>query len=352
MIDFSKYLIQETADLYTALTALNDVSTSGLTLFVVDEKYKLLGTVTDGDIRRALIGGAGVNEKVVNIMNAKPYYLLEGEDNVLKYREIKNKSISVVPLVDKNRTIIDICIVKNNKSILPIDAVLMAGGKGERLRPLTESCPKPLLRVGDKAIIDYNVESLIKFGVKNVHVTVNYLKEQLIAHFEEPKLGVKINVVEEPKFLGTAGGILYVDNFHNDTILLMNSDLFTNINFEDFYLHFKETNADMSVAAFPYNVSVPFGIFELEGDRVKSILEKPTYNYYANAGIYLIKREFLKFIPKDTFFNTTDLINLLISKGYKVVRFPINGTWIDIGRKDEYERVCNLVKEMNLYENI
>ena len=242
--------------------------------------------------------------------------------------------------------IVDVVNLKEHESYLPIDAILMAGGKGERLRPLTEYTPKPLLKVGDKCIIDYNIDRLINYGVRHLSVTVNYLKEQLEEHFAKPRGKVQVNTVREPKFLGTIGSVKYVEKIYNDTVLLMNSDLFTNIDYEDFYLHFKEHDADMSIAAVPYTISVPYGIFELDGRNVKGVLEKPTYNYYANAGIYLIKRELLNLIPKDEFYNATDFMEMLLQMGYKVIRFPLNGTWIDIGNPQEYQKAKELVKHI------
>lgn len=252
----------------------------------------------------------------------------------------------LVPILDKEHHITEIINLERYKTRLPIDAVLMAGGKGERLRPLTENTPKPLLPVGEKAIIDHNIDRLISYGVKNISVTVNYLREQLEEHFAEPRSEVKVQTVREPKYLGTIGSIRFVKKFYNGTVLVMNSDLFTNINYEDFYLHFKEHNAEMSVAAVPYTVSVPYGIFDLDGREIQRLIEKPTYNYYANAGIYLIKRSALDEIPEDTYFNATDLIEKLISEGKKVIRFPLNGTWIDIGNPQEYQKANELVKHM------
>ena len=234
-----------------------------------------------------------------------------------------------------------------NNTRLPIDAVLMAGGKGERLRPLTEKTPKPLLPVGEKAIIDHNIDRLITYGVNHINVTVNYLAEQIEEHFKESRDGVKVHTVREPKYLGTIGAVRFVETFYNDTVLVMNSDLFTNINYEDFYIHFLEHDADMSVAAVPYSISIPYGIMDIEGKRdIKGLIEKPTYNYYANAGIYLIKKDVLDFIPRDSFYNATDLIEELISRGWKVIRFPLNGTWIDIGNPQEYQKANELVKHL------
>ena len=156
-----------------------------------------------------------------------------------------------------------------------------------------------------------------------------------------------MQTVREPEYLGTIGSIRFVKEFYNDTILVMNSDLFTNINYEDFYLHFLEHDADMSVAAVPYSVSIPYGIMDLEGRRnIKGLVEKPIYNYYANAGIYLIKKSTLDYIPEETFFNATDLIETLIAKKRKVIRFPLNGTWIDIGNPQEYQKANELVKHL------
>jgi NDP-sugar pyrophosphorylase family protein len=238
--------------------------------------------------------------------------------------------------------IVEIINLEIYSTRLPIDAVLMAGGKGERLRPLTEKTPKPLLPVGGKAIIDHNIDRLIANGVKHINVTVNYLGEQLEEHFKESKGDIKVQTVREPKYLGTIGSIRFVKEFYNDTILVMNSDLFTNIDYEDFYVHFKEHDAEMSVAAVPYNVQIPYGIFDLKGREIQGLIEKPTYNYYANAGIYLVKCSALAEIPEDTFYNATDLIEKLISEGKKVIRYPLNGTWIDIGSPQEYRRANEL----------
>jgi NDP-sugar pyrophosphorylase family protein len=172
------------------------------------------------------------------------------------------------------------------------------------------------------------------------------LKEQIEAHYHEPRNGVQIQTVREPKFLGTIGSIKFVPKFYNDIVLLMNSDIFTNIDYEDFYLHFLQHDAEMSVAAIPYNVSIPYGILDLEGRNIQGLIEKPKYTYYANAGIYLIKRRAIDEIPDDAFFNATDLVEKLIAEGKKVIRYPLNGTWIDIGNPQEYQKANDLVKHL------
>lgn len=341
------HFISKDITLLEALGQINSVAPEPLVLFVLDEEKRMVGTLTDGDSRRALIAGASVNDKVEKIMHRYFNYMkIEDINDVKEIKRQKEMQMKLVPVLDSNNHIVEIINLEKFKTRLPIDAVLMAGGKGERLRPLTEKTPKPLLPVGGKAIIDHNIDRLINYGVKHISVTVNYLKEQLETHFEEPRGDVHVQTVREPKFLGTIGSIRFVKEFHNDTILVMNSDLFTNINYEDFYLHFREHDAEMSVAAVPYTVSVPYGIFDLDGRDIQGLIEKPTYNYYANAGIYLIKRSALDEIPDDTFFNATDLIEKLIVEGKKVIRFPLNGTWIDIGNPQEYQKANELVKHI------
>lgn len=343
------HLINQNVSLIEALAQINAVAPEPLVLFVMDDERRMVGTLTDGDSRRALIAGASVNDKVEKIMHRDFNYMkVEDVDDVKEIKRQRDLKMRLVPVLDAGNHIVEIINLEKYNSRLPIDAVLMAGGKGERLRPLTLETPKPLLKVGDKCIIDHNIDRLISYGVKNISVTVNYLKEQIEEHFVEPRGEVKVQTVREPKFLGTIGSIKFVENFYNDTVLVMNSDLFTNINYEDFYLHFKEHNADMSVAAVPYSVQVPYGIFKIEDRRnITGLVEKPTYDYYANAGIYLIKKTALDLIPEDTFFNATDLIEALIAAGKKVIRFPLNGTWIDIGNPQEYKRANELVKHMH-----
>ena len=341
-----KYIISHTSTVKDALIALNEITSDVQSLLVVDDVQRLVGTLTDGDIRRGLISGAGLSDMVSTIMHKDFKYIFESEFDVAHLKAFRDKHVLFIPILDAEFHIVEVVNLKKHKSHLPIDAVLMAGGKGERLRPLTEKTPKPLLKVGDKCIIDHNVDRLISYGINHVNVTVNYLGEQLEEHYAKPRNGIQVRTFREPKFLGTIGSIKFVDKFNNDTVLVMNSDLFTNIDYEDFFLHFKSNNAEMSVAAVPYNVSIPYGILDLEGRNIKGLLEKPKYNYYANAGIYLIKKSALAEIPEDEFFNATDLIEKLIAQGKSVIRYPLNGTWIDIGNPQEYAKANDLFKHM------
>ena len=341
------HIIKLSKKLIDALKRLNSFLKGPLVLFVVDDEDKMVGTLTDGDSRRALIAGFSVNDSIENVMHKNFNFLRRGvDDDVQHLHEQKLKKMKLIPILDSDNHIVDIVNLEKYITRLPIDAVLMAGGKGERLRPLTEKTPKPLLEVGGKCIIDHNIDRLISYGVEHINVTINYLAEQMEEHFATPRDGVQVRTFREPKFLGTIGGVKFVDTFYNDTILVMNSDLFTNIDYEDFFLHFQQNDAEMSVAADPYNISVELGILDLDGRNIKGLLEKPKFNYYANAGIYLIKKRALAEIPENTFFHATHLVEKLIAQGKKVIRYPLNGTWIDIGTPQEYQKAKDLVRHL------
>lgn len=346
MKNYKSHLINSTATLKDGLIAINQLLNEVLCLFVVDNSLRLVGTLTDGDIRRALISGLELKESIESAMNKNCIKLLITEVTPAKIKIFRTKDIKLLPCIDELGKIIKVYDLEAKQSILPIDAVLMAGGKGVRLRPLTEKTPKPLLKVGDKSIIDYNIDRLLHFGVEHINVTVNYLREQIEAHFLKEIDGIKITCVKEPKYLGTIGSVKFIPKFYHDTVLVMNSDLFTNIDLEEFYDDFLKSNADMAVAAIPYAISVPYGIFKLEDNTIKGLREKPTYNYYANGGIYLIKRKLFDIIPDDTFFDATDFIELLIAQGYKVIRFPLIGYWIDIGKHEDFKKVQEFAKHI------
>lgn len=347
MITDNIHVIEQDFTLIDALRRINNFEKEPLVLFVVDDKGRMVGTLTDGDSRRALIAGISVNDPIEKVMHQSFNFLRLGvDDDVFHLQAQKRKKMKLIPVLDDDNHIVEIINLEKYITRLPIDAVLMAGGKGERLRPLTEKTPKPLLEVGGKCIIDHNVDRLISYGVEHVNVTVNYLGEQIEEHYSIPRDGIQIRTFREPKFLGTIGSIKFVDTFHNGTILVMNSDLFTNIDYEDFFLHFQMNDAEMSVAAVPYNISIELGILDLDGRNIKGLIEKPKFNHYANAGIYLIKKRALAEIPEDTFFHATHLVEKLIAQGKKVIRYPLNGTWIDIGTPQEYQKAKDLVKHL------
>lgn len=342
-MDDSLYIISQDASALEALRKLNVLSGKAMTLFAIDAEKRVAGTLTDGDIRRSLIAGAELTTPVSNIMHRNFVAFRSEAPQIAEIREIRARHITLVPHLNADGTLRRIYDFSVYHSILPIDAVLMAGGKGERLRPLTLETPKPLLKVGDKCIIDYNIEALARNGVTNINVTVNYLAEKIQAHFTEPVAGVKVKCVKEPCRLGTIGSLALVGDLENDTVLLMNSDLLTNVNFEEMYLTHIDADADLTVAVIPYIVSVPYAIFRHEGNDVKGLEEKPTYNYYANAGIYMIRRRWLDIIPRGEYYDATDFLDALIERGCRVRQYPINGTWIDIGSPDDFRAAQELM---------
>ncbi|MBR1575693.1 MAG: nucleotidyltransferase family protein [Bacteroidales bacterium] len=339
-----KYTIDTTASVQDALALLesNDIQT----LFVTDAEGHMKGTLSDGDVRRGMLVGARMDSPVSDVMHRDFKFLRKEAFSVADIKAFREKRILFIPILDREDRIVDTVNLVRYRSRLPLTAVLMAGGKGERLRPLTEHTPKPLLPVGDKAIIDHNVDRLLSFGIRDIHVTVNYLAGQIESHFAAPRDGVSLHCHREPAFLGTIGSLRLIPDLAEDTVLVMNSDLFTNIDIEDFYLHFREHGADLSVAAVPYNVSIPYGILDLDGRDVKGIIEKPVFNYYVGAGIYLMKKSVIREIPEGERFHATDLISRLIAGGRKVIRYPLNGTWIDIGTLREYQKANDLIRHL------
>jgi dTDP-glucose pyrophosphorylase len=341
-----RHLINEDASLLDALARLNALSGQVMTLLVIDGDGVMRGTLTDGDVRRALLRGVALDSPVTDAVHREFRFLREGEPEVGALREIRKQGIRLIPVLDADGKVKRIIDTRVTRTILPVSAILMAGGKGERLRPMTLTTPKPLLKVGEKAIIDYNIEALAGVGVEDVSVTVNYLAEQLESHFSTPVAGVKVKCVRETKPLGTIGSAALVELPEDGATIVMNSDLLTTISFEDMYLRHTEEGADVTIAAVPYNVSVPYAILETEGSSVKSLEEKPSYSYYANAGIYIFSNRLLRSLPSDERTDATDLIENAIAAGKRVTYFPINGTWIDIGSPADFRHAQELMRHI------
>lgn len=233
---------------------------------------------------------------------------------------------------------------------LPFEVVIMAGGRGERLKPLTDNCPKPLLKVGEKPIVAYNIDRLQKLGIKHFTFCLNYLGEMVESYFGEGEGSeIDIQYLYENRPLGTIGGVALKEEFHYNDLLVINGDLLTAINFEKFYAFFLEEDADIAVASIPYRINLPYGILEMgDNHEVKSIKEKPNFTYYINTGMYFIKQEVLDLIPKDTHFDAIGLIEKAMKKGLKVSTFPLLEYWIDIGQMDDYHRAQEDIQFLDL----
>lgn len=346
MRPLKEHLILTKTTIRSSLSKLNKIAPDA-TCFVVDNEFKLLGCITDGDIRRGLIKGIGLEEPIDKIIQKKPKYLIEHEYKLEELVKYRNENFKVLPLVNKKGKIVSIINFRLQYSYLPIDVVIMAGGKGTRLKPLTNSVPKPLLNVGDKPILEYNIDRLYKYGLENIWISVNYLGEQIEEYFGDGKnQNVRIKYQWEDKPLGTIGAVSNIEKFTHSTVLVTNSDILTNLNYEDFYQNFLNTKADMAVVTIAFKVDIPYAVMEIDNGNINSFREKPTYTYYSNGGIYLIKSELLNIIPKNSFFNTTDLIEELIAKGKKVISYPFAGYWLDIGKHDDFEKAQVDIKKI------
>lgn len=335
---YKDHLILSGTKVKEALFRFNDLSPDAI-LFVVDKEDKLIGALTDGDVRRGLLKGFTIDSFVDEIIQDNPRFITKGENNLEKIIAYREGDFRVVPVLDENRKVVNVINFRNIRSYLPVDAVIMAGGRGQRLQPLTDTVPKPLLKVGNKPIMEHNLDRLALFGIDDFWVSVKYLGNQIEEYFGKGEnKNIKIEYIWENEPLGTIGAVSQINNFEHDYILVTNSDLLTNIDYEKFFLEFIKQDADLAVLTIPYQVNIPYAVLETHNGQVKSFKEKPTYTYYSNGGIYLIKKEMLDHIPKQTFFNATDLMEKLIKNNYKVISFPFVGYWLDVGKHDDFER--------------
>lgn len=346
---FFDHLLSDKNTIKEALNKINNIGLRSNVLFVIGDDGDLRGSVSDGDIRRALLRDVSINNNISKAMNESCKYLVEGEITNELLRRFREKGISLIPLIDDSRKVISILDLQKIESIVPVETVIMAGGKGKRMLPLTLDTPKPLLKVGDKPIIEHTIDRLTKYGINKIHISINYLGEKIQDYFKDgsPK-GIKINYLQENKPLGTIGALTLLEDLQHDAVLLMNSDLLTNINFGNLYDEFVKYDADLAVASVPYHVDLPYAVMELEDNAIKSLREKPRYTYFANAGIYLIKKELLTHIPKNSFYDSTDLIERAIADGKKVINFPILGYWLDIGQMRDYQKAQEDIKHLVL----
>jgi dTDP-glucose pyrophosphorylase len=339
LINYKDHLILSGTTINQALIQLDKLAKDAI-LFVVDKEDKLIGTLTDGDVRRGLINGVSIQRPINDIIQKSPRFIQKGERDINKVVEFREGNFRIVPVVDKDHRVVNVINFRELRSYLPLDAVIMAGGRGQRLAPLTDTVPKPLLKVGGAPIIEHNLNRLLLFGIDDFWISVNYLGDQIEDFFGDgADRSVNIKYVTEDKPLGTIGSVSNIHDFQHDYVLIINSDILTNLDYEHFFIEFLKQDADLAVVTIPYNVNVPYAVLETnDSGTVTNFKEKPTYTYYSNGGIYLLKRSALSLLPKGEFFNATDLMGTLIAGGGKVFSYPMIGYWLDIGTPEDYKR--------------
>lgn len=346
MRSYKEHLFLSGNSIRKALIRLNELAKDAI-LFVVDKNNKLIGSLTDGDVRRGLIRGITIDSSVDEIIQPNPRYIRKGTDDIHKIIEYREGNFRILPVLDKESRIINVINFTEIRSYLPIDAVIMAGGKGQRLKPLTDSTPKPLLKVGTEPIIEHNLKRLAMYGIDDFWISVNYLGEQIENYFGSGvERNVSISYVWEDEPLGTIGAVSKISDFKHNSVLITNSDLLTNLDYEHFFLEFLKHDADMAIVTIPYKVNVPYAVLETSNGHVLNFKEKPTYTYYSNGGVYLVKRSALELLPKNAHYNATDLMERLIKEGRKVFSYPLIGYWLDVGNHSDFEKAQQDIKNI------
>lgn len=346
MLNWENHIIRDDQPLSEGLEMLNRLG-ADLTLFVINEKKQLIGTVTDGDVRRGLIQGLQTSDNICRFMREEFTAINSFNYKVSAVISAKERLLDILPVLDNEGRVCKLINFSDYYSYLPVDALIMAGGEGVRLRPFTEHTPKPLLKIGEKPILEHVIDWMVRFGIENIQISVNYLGNMIADYFGDGRSkGISISYIEEKTKMGTIGAVSMAQQFINDYVLIMNSDLLTNIDFEDFFNEFQSADADMSVATIPYNVTIPYAVLDTTDGRVKGLKEKPSITYQSNAGIYLIKKKHLLRVPGESFYNATDLMEEMINSGLKVVYYPILDYWLDIGKLDDFKKAENDIKHI------
>ena len=336
-------LIGRTQTLREALRCL-DANGEGIALVTGDEG-KLLGTVTDGDLRRATLAGLDFDKETVDALlgqregkQAHPLTAPVGTKPIELMRMMRASRLRHIPLVDAKGRVKELALLRELalEDELPVTAVVMAGGLGTRLRPLTEKTPKPMLPVGDRPVMEHVLEQLQKVGISQVSITTHYKAEAIVEHFGDGRrFGLEIDYLNEKEPLGTAGALGLLKP-REGPVLLINGDVMTQVNFRSMLSYHADNKADMTVGVRRFELQVPYGVVEMEGSEVRRLDEKPTYRFFINAGVYLIEPRVLTLIKDRERLDATELIDRLLASGKKVVGFPIHEYWLDIGRPDDY----------------
>ena len=334
-------LLNSSARIVDAAKAI-DASPAKIAL-VVDDNRKLLGCITDYDVRKAVLCGMDLIENyVVSIMNKTPKVIRQDASDIFIHQAMLNRNVRQLPLVDEKGIVCGLKILSEfdaNRLKHSNPVVLMAGGLGTRLRPLTDSCPKPLLRIGDKPIMEIILENFIQQGFSNFYISVNYKADMIEDYFGDgSKYGVSIQYIREKKRLGTAGALSLLPEDISEPVLVMNGDLLTRVDFGQLLDCHKYRHADATMCVREYRYQVPYGVVDIDDWEIKGLIEKPMHSVFVNAGIYMLQPEVVRDIPKNTYFDMTDVFADNLKKKRKNVAFPIREYWMDVGRLDDFER--------------
>ncbi len=339
MINYNKTLVSPTISIRQALTLLDQTALQ--ILLVVDGDQKLLGTITDGDIRRGLLKGLNLEDSIESLIYKTPTvgYLYESSQEIIN--KAVNAKIHKIPLVDAENRVVGLKEFEEllKPEVKPNKVVLMVGGLGTRLYPLTKETPKPMLKVGDKPILETIVSRFADYGFVDIIMCVNYKAEMIQQHFGNgSKFGVKIEYVLEQDRMGTAGALSLLTTRPSEPFFVMNGDLLTNVNFESLLDYHQIHQATATMCVREYDFQVPYGVVKVEGNQIQSIEEKPIHKFFVSAGIYMLSPETLEHIPHNEYFDMPTLFENLIAKKNSTISFPIHEYWLDIGRMNEYEQ--------------
>lgn len=326
---------------HTILDTMKIIDDSSLQFaVVVDEKRHLLGTVTDGDIRRGILRGVGLEVHITSVMNLMPICAKNGEV-YYKYEQLmRSKQLKQLPIVDEENKVIDILFIDNfKKTPNKNTVVLMLGGLGSRLHPLTNELPKPMLKVGNKPILETIIDGFKQYGYTNFIFSVNYKKEVIQDYFQNGEaFGVTIEYVEENKRMGTAGALSLLKERPTEPFFVMNGDLLTQVNFDQLMQFHVEHKSTATMCVREYEYQLPYGVIETSGTELINIKEKPIYRSFINAGIYVLNPEVFNYIPIDQYYDMTTLFEKLIAQEQNTTVFPVHEYWLDIGQIDEFKR--------------
>ncbi len=347
-----KAIISSTLSISNVIPILDRSGVGALILCKKDRK--VVGIITDGDIRRAIIRNIPFTDPCITIANMNPViagHNISREEALHIMNQTRPFKINHLPLVDDEKKVVALLLRGDLISEEPasMSAVIMAGGLGNRLRPLTDDLPKPMLPVGGKPLMERTIEQLRQAGITRVHVTTLYKSEKITEHFGDGKdFGVELCYVNEDRPLGTAGALGLMSK-PTEPVLVINGDIITQVDFRGMLSYHQDHLADMTVAVRQYSMQVPYGVVECDGPRVCALNEKPQKSFLVNAGIYLLEPAVYKFIPNGEHFNMTDLIQCLLDAGRNVISFPIIEYWVDIGQHVDYEKAQN---DINQRENL